>query len=295
LRSLSFAVMLIEENVLKHWIENFYGYGSWQAKFWFIGYEESGGDVPEEVADKINYFYKVHASANDGPLCDIRELYRHVAPPTRNASVGKAAPSRATAANANLFANRYEYRFDSGAVQHGVWKNLIAFVHGYRNEQLPDLLAYQKQAFASSSAHNEALIQLYPLPSPHNHAWYYSWLDLPQLGFLKSRALYQEHLYQRRMNSILSNITTHKPEVVLMYGMDNINALKRSVQEFFHSAKFKMVKATKRQIPQHHRADLDGTTLLITTQIPALRHNRIETGFDWEEFGKRVKSEGQVK
>ena len=35
--------MLIEENALKYWIDNFYGYGSWQAKFWFIGYEESGG------------------------------------------------------------------------------------------------------------------------------------------------------------------------------------------------------------------------------------------------------------
>ncbi|MBA4058286.1 MAG: hypothetical protein C0490_26450, partial [Marivirga sp.] len=147
-----------------------------------------------------------------------------------------------------------------------------------------------KQTFASPLDHNEALIQLYPLPSPHNHAWYYSWLDLPQLGFLKSRALYQDHLYQRRMHGILSNISTYKPEVVLMYGMDNINALKKSVQEFYPDAKFKMIKATKQQIPQHHRADVNGTTILITTQIPALRHNRIETGFDWEEFGKRVKS-----
>jgi hypothetical protein len=48
------------------------------------------------------------------------------------------------------------------------------------------------------------------------------------------------------------------------------------------------MKAVKQQIPQHHRAELPGTTLLITTQIPALRHNRIETGFDWLEFGKRV-------
>ena len=274
--------MLIEEKALKHWIDNFYGYGSWHAKFWFIGYEESGGDLPEEVAEKINYFYRVHAS-EDGTLCDIRELYRHVAvrwdPPSRNAT-GKAP----------LFANRYEYRFDSGAVQNGIWKNLIAFVHAYRNEELPDLLAYQKHTFASTSAHNEALIQLYPLPSPHNHAWYYSWLDLPQLGFLKSRNLYQEHVYQRRINSILSNISIYKPEVVLMYGMDNINTLKKSVQGFFPGAKFKMIKATKRQIPQHHQADVDGTTMLITTQIPALRHNRAETGFDWEEFGKRVKS-----
>jgi hypothetical protein len=82
----------------------------------------------------------------------------------------------------------------------------------------------------------------------------------------------------------------HKPELVVMYGMNNINTLKKSIQEFFPEAKFKMIKAIKQQIPQHHRADFNGTTILITTQIPALRHNRIETGFDWLEFGKRVKA-----
>ena len=273
--------MIIKEKVLKHWIDNFYGYGSWHARFWFVGYEEGGGDVPEEVAEKINYFFKAHAPNTNDSLCDIRELYRHVA-------------MRLDGPKAGMFNNRYEYRFGNNAILHGVWKNLIAFVHGYRNEKLPDLLAYQKNTFASTSAPNEAFIQLYPLPSPHNHAWYYSWLDLPQLGFLKSRALYQEQVYPSRMQKLLSNIRAYKPEVVLMYGMDNINALKKSVQEFFSEAKFKMVKAVipiaiGKQVPQHHRADFNGTTMLITTQIPALRHNRIETGFDWEEFGKRVK------
>jgi len=269
--------MTIEEKALKHWIDNFYGYGSWQARFWFIGYEESGGEMPEEVADKVNYFSRVHAQM-DGALCDVRELYRHVA-------IQWDGPKR------NLFTNRYQYRFDSHAVQHGVWKNLIAFVHGYNGEKLPDLLTYQQQAFLSPTAHNEALIPLYPLPSPHNHAWYYSWLDMPELGFLKRRELYQEHVYERRMHSILSNIRTYKPEVVLMYGMNNINTLKKTIQDFFPNAKFKMIKATKQQIPQHHQVDLDGVKVLITTQIPALRHNRIETGFDWEEFGKRVRAE----
>ena len=77
----------------------------------------------------------------------------------------------------------------------------------------------------------------------------------------------------------------------MMYGMENINILKESVQGFFPEVKFKMVKAIKRQIPQHHRADIRGTVLLITTQVPALRHNRIETGFEWEAFGKIVKAE----
>jgi len=268
--------MPIEEKTLKHWIDHFYGYGSWHAKFWFIGYEEGGGDVPEEVAEKINYFAKAHAPTPSESLCDIRELYRHVTMPEEGPKAG-------------LFTNRYEYRFGKHAILNNVWKNLIAFVHGYQNEKLPDLLTYQQHTFASPAEHNEALIQLYPLPSPHNHAWYYSWLDFPQLGFLKSRVLYEEHVYENRIKCIMSKIKAHKPEVVLMYGINNINTLKKSVQEFFPGVSFKMIKAAKQETPQHHRMDFSGTALLITTQIPALRHNRIETGFDWEEFGKRVR------
>ncbi len=268
--------MLIEEKALKYWIDNFFGYGSWHARFWFVGYEESGGDTPEDVAEKLNYFYNKYAP--DSPtLCDIRELYRQVA-------------FRIDGPRAEKFANLNDHRFGSQATLHGAWKNLIAFVHGYQNKRLPDLLTYQKKLFASISTRNEALIQLYPLPG-HNHAWYYAWLDLPQVPFLKSRELYKDQVYPSRMHNILENISVNKPEVVLMYGMDNINVLKKSICEFFPAAKFKMVKAVKRQIPQHHRAEVDGTTLLITTQIPALRHNRIETGFDWYEFGKQVSTE----
>ena len=89
----------------------------------------------------------------------------------------------------------------------------------------------------------------------------------------------------------LDQFKIHKPEVVLMYGMSNINALKDSIRANFPTAKFKMVKAVKLKVPQHHIGKIDGTTFLLTTQIPALRHNRIETGFDWEELGKMVRSD----
>jgi hypothetical protein len=265
--------MLIEEKLLNNWIHNFYGYGSWQARFWFVGYEEGGGDTPEEVAEKVNYLYTTQAT---GPtLCDIRDLYRHVA-------------FRIDGPRAEKFATFHDHRFGPQATLHGAWKNLIAFVHGYKTEKLPDLLTYQKNSFVVPSIQAEALIQLYPLPA-HNHAWYYAWLDLPQLPFLKSRALYRDYVYPARIHTILENLRVHKPQVVVMYGMENINVLKKSVQEFFPTAKFKMVKAIRQHIPQHHRADVNGTTLLLTTQIPALRHNRIESGFDWYAFGKLVK------
>jgi hypothetical protein len=268
--------MLIEEKALRHWIDNFYGYGSWDAPIWFVGYEESGGDVPEEVAEKLNYFYSLHTT-NAPTLCDIRELYRRVV-------------FRVEGPRGKKFASFNDHRFGDQATLHGAWKNLIAFVHAYQNKKLPDLLAYQKNSFALPSASRENLIQLYPLPA-HNHAWYYSWLDLPQLPFLKNRAAYDDHVYATRMNTILQKINVCKPQVVLMYGMDNINLLKKSVHEFFPAAKFKIVKGIKKQIPQHHRADFNGTTLIITTQIPALRHNRIESGFDWYLFGELVKAE----
>ena len=267
--------MLIQEEALKHWIENFYGYGSWHANTWFIGHEESGGNVPEDVAERLNYFNNLPASGT-ATLCNIRELYQQVA-------------ARVEGPKAELFKTLYDYRFGPNAIQHGGWKNLIAFAHSYKNEKLPDLFEYQRSSFVSPSAKREALIQLYPLPSPHNHAWYYSWLGMPQFDFLKSRSAYEEHVFPDRIHTILSNIRLYKPVLVLMYGMNNILELKKSVQEIFPAAKFNMVKAIKQQIPQHHRADLNGTSLLITTQVPTLRHNRIETGFDWQEFAKTVR------
>jgi hypothetical protein len=266
--------MLIEQKNLKHWIDNFYGYGSWQAKTWFIGYEESSGELPEEVAHRINYFQEVHPNNNNqGTLCDIRELYKKV---------------RYEDSGTRSYENLYEYRFGANAIQNNIWKNLVAFEHGFKNQTVPDLLEYQKQIFTCASVLNESWILLFPLPSPHNHAWYYSWLEIPELILLRNRITYQQHLYQQRITTILSNIRTYQPEVVLMYSMNNLQALKKSVAEFFPSSKFKSIKSIKQHIPQYHLAQLDGTMLLITTQLPTLKHNRIETGFDWEEMGKRV-------
>jgi hypothetical protein len=268
--------MLIQESQLQHWIDHFYGYGSWEAPIWFVGYEENGGDAPEEVAEKLNYFQQAHPASDGATLCDIRELNKHVI-------------LRAEGPRAEKFTNHYEYRFGSKAkTLHGAWKNLIAFQHAYRNKKTPNLLTYQRNSFLSSSA-REALIQFYPLPA-HNHAWYYSWLQLSsQFKYLKTRSSYEQHVYASRVKNIFTNVKNHKPEVVLMYGMENINALKASAAEYFPGIKFKMAKGIKLVIPQHHIAQVDNTILVITTQIPSLRHRRVETGFDWEKFGKLVR------
>ena len=266
--------MLIREGALKHWMSYFYGYGSWKAKIWFVTFEESGGDLPEDVAERIDYFANAHPQQT-GALCDIRALYQHVG-------------ARLEGPRAKKFTTLYDHRFGKQAVTHGGWKNLIAFSFGFKNKKLPDVTGYQKKKFAQPAANNEALITLYPLPAPHNHAWYYSWLDIPQFSFLKSRKVYQETLFNQRVETILKNIEMYKPEVVVMFGMNAIISLKQSVLDCFPGATFKTAKGVKLHTPQFHSADLGNTKLIITTQVPTLRHNRIETGYDWYAFGKQV-------
>lgn len=266
--------MLINPDNLRHWLNHFYGYGTWNAPVWFVSYEDGGGDLPEDVAEKLHYFAGTHPHAAEPTLCDIRELYNHTA-------LRIAGPKGET------YKTLFDYRFGSQALLNGVWKNLIAFTYAYRELPQPELLTYQKNSFATK---NEALIKLYPLPAPHNHAWYYAWLDMPQFPFLKRRESYESYLYPDRVQQIIGNMLQHKPKLVLMYGMNNINALKESVRQLVPSVTFKMIKAEKLKIPQHHRAEIGGTTLVITTQIPALRHGRKETGFEWAAFGKELRT-----
>lgn len=270
--------MFPEEKALGHWMTHFYGYGSWQSRFWLVAHEESGGELPGEVAEKLNYFHRVHANAREATLCDIRDIYKHCSLPDEDAK-------------ANTYATQYEYRFGPKAQLNTAWKNLAAFEHGYLGLSLPDALHYQRTSFADPSRKQEALIKLYPLPAPHSHAWYYSWLDQPRYPFLKSRALYQQHWFDQRVATLFGHLRQHKPEVVLMYGMEQVNGLKKSAEAFFPGIRFKAVKAVPQHLPSYHRAEVEGTLLLITTQIPLLRHHRVETGFDWHAFGAHISTQ----
>lgn len=44
---------MVEQQLLKTFMSRFYGYGSWSAKYWFIGMEEGGGDSEEEIERRM--------------------------------------------------------------------------------------------------------------------------------------------------------------------------------------------------------------------------------------------------
>ena len=43
-----------KDNLLETFIHNFYGYGNYQANYWFIGMEEGGGNSIEEINRRLN-------------------------------------------------------------------------------------------------------------------------------------------------------------------------------------------------------------------------------------------------
>ncbi len=269
---------LISESALGHWIENFYGYGNWEAPIWFVNHEEPSGDMPEEVADKLNYFIENYPGDGGPTLCDLRALFKSV----------RYTHQRS---RSDDFDTLHDYRFGHQAVQRREWQGIISLVHGFNDLPVGNAetsLHYQVHSLASGE-NNEALLRLYPLPA-HSHAWYYSWLGLKNMDFLKSRAAYQEHVYQTRMGTILEKMRIHQPKLVVMHDMTGIHTLKASVQAHFLGVKFTSVKAIPRKIPQHHIAKIPeiGTILVMTTQSTGLKHNRVETGFDWETFGREL-------
>jgi hypothetical protein len=44
---------MIDDILLEEFINNFYGYGNYHGKYWFIGMEEGGGNSIEEINRRL--------------------------------------------------------------------------------------------------------------------------------------------------------------------------------------------------------------------------------------------------
>ena len=76
----------------------------------------------------------------------------------------------------------------------GTWGSLIRFVKGYCGKIYDSDLEYQKTSLAFPENGNEALIELFHLPSPNKQVWYYGWLDIKDQKLsrlLKTRKSYE--------------------------------------------------------------------------------------------------------
>jgi hypothetical protein len=61
----------LDDTLLEAFMTGFYGYGTWAAKYWFVGLEEGGGQTCDEIARRIETWKKRKRPEID----DIREFH----------------------------------------------------------------------------------------------------------------------------------------------------------------------------------------------------------------------------
>lgn len=185
--------MMLDSNKLKTYIANYYGFGNWNSKIWFIGMEEGGGNSLEEVQRRLESWH-----SNPNNLIDNKAHHQRI---------GLAQ------------------FFEKGTPQKTWWK-LIRFklsleekLSGNHSKDIEMIRDIQKNSWGRLTSDN-ALLDLFPLPSPGEGDWLYGTLKWTDIDYLQSRFSYKEKLKEKRTQFIKDKIKTHRPKVVVFYSKD---------------------------------------------------------------------------
>jgi hypothetical protein len=177
---------MLNSELLAEYADEFFGYGNWRAKVWFIGVEEGGGRSETEVQQRLNVW-------KESSKLDLQDL-----------------PTFCPASGIREW-------HGTGARLQETWAQLIRILLVAR--QMPDtedaLLDYQTKRLGRLGDET-CLIELLPLPSPRMKQWNYaSWSNL---YWLKDRESYYAHLLASRAFDLARKIESNKPAAVVFYG-----------------------------------------------------------------------------
>ena len=176
---------LFDDQLLHTFMHGFYGYGSYQADYWFIGMEEGGGDTVDEVSKRLT----VWDQRGRREVEDVAEYH---------------------------LALGITYPFAEKAKLQPTWAKLIRVLLSIEGEAptKEDVRRYQQQQWARSNG-NVCLLELLPLPSPSTSHWLYG--QSSQLPDLATRDRYRERWSAIRIAALRQRIAAHQPKAVIFY------------------------------------------------------------------------------
>lgn len=173
----------LDPNRLRTFMKLFYGYGSWDAKLWFVGMEEGGGDSLDEIERRL--------AAWDGSddLADLREFHRAI-------GVDRWFRQRPQIQN--------------------TWGKLIriALAAAGRPTDAESVRNYQRDELGRRNG-DTAVIELFPLPSPSTREWLYGETMVTEIA---TRESYVEALAPHRIGDLRRRILCQQPKAVVFYG-----------------------------------------------------------------------------
>ena len=200
---------MLDSDKLSTYINNFYGFGNWDSDIWFVGMEEGGGNTLGEVQKRLESW---HRTSNN--LLDNKTHHER------------------------LGLTKF---FDRGVLQ--MTAKLIRFklsiedkLSGNPSEETEMIRSIQKNSWGQLDSDN-ALIDLFPLPSPGEGAWLYKSLEWTDIDYLQSRGTYRETLKESRTKFIRDKIKIHQPKIVVFYSTSYIPYWNQIAESDFNSDK----------------------------------------------------------
>lgn len=233
---------------LEYYCEHFYGYGSWESDYYYIGMEEGGGSHQALVDAKLEQYYQQgHVVGNDffnrEGLLDNYGFQIFMMPAPLRIIEGRGRPLSffRTSTPATLQSTWYHFI--------GMHLVLTGQNHAPYAEDQSAIRKYQAQEWGSHSTLNpHAVVELFPLPSPFTSTWKYGdWTsEFGELS-LPNRTIYYALLAADRVQHIAKQIAANRPKLVVFYGN--------------HSTYYNAIISTVNPILQ-----------MVPTPIPTLNH-----------------------
>jgi len=176
---------MVDNQILEEFIHNFYGYGTYRCNYWFIGMEEAGGNSIQEINRRLSAWEK----RGQLELEDVAEYHFAIDIPEHFRDPVKLQPT---------------------------WNKLIRILLSAENRTvtLEDVRQYQKNLLGRSKGES-CLLELLPLPSPSTGKWTYA--QVSDLPFLKSRQVYAEACTPFRIEHLRDRIQEHQPHLIVFY------------------------------------------------------------------------------
>mgnify|MGYP001055394724 CR=1 FL=1 len=175
----------LNDDLLQQFMHTFYGYGDYDAPFWFVGMEEGGS---RNAAD-VNHRLRLWQERGKRELEDLAEW--HLAEGPHRHFTGRPPLQR-------------------------TWKQLMRILLTAKGQptDLDALRSYQKNQLGRVGGES-CLVELFPLPSPSTGHWLYG--DHSALPELRSRKRYRQALAPERIRHLHARILVHRPRAVIFY------------------------------------------------------------------------------
>ncbi|WP_373507935.1 hypothetical protein [Thiocapsa sp.] len=201
----------LDDVLLTAYMSEFFGYGTSNANFWFVGMEEGGGDNFKEIERRLSCWDQ----RGRRQLEDLRAFHEAFG----------------------------EHRWHRDRRLQPTWRHLIriylsANFHSTDEDAVRD---YQVDKLGREGG-DTTLLELFPLPSPSTSNWRYeTWSTLPSLA---SRESYKEKLIHPRFEGLNRLISENRPQAVVFYGTTYRNIWNRFIPTSGRFQRFEVAGST---------------------------------------------------